>query len=617
MEDPITSGLSGLADAQPPDPSAPASPMPNLSTPGTAPQAAPTQQQPTPAVSPNTPHAGLMSMIQGMMLGVSAFGKSIATQGREGGAEEVLSERRAQQEMKLKQDANTRAQQESAANITHLQALTNMQTAQLSVLQMKLPLELQKMQNDVFSSEVNAMKEAGFSPLEISMIEGQSTDEHLAGATKLANGDWVNNAAIPVHSNQGIGKGGTTYITPFQKMQQITLPSDKLSMMLRPLQMQLETASATGLGDRPEVKAAQNIVDSVAKQAADGGTMKLSDFHNLALRVMTPVSQATTQRQEIMNFQKEKLANEAAARPKDLNDAVGRLTQAQQAYKTAPTPANQLGVTAAQTAVNVFQREEAKAAAQKSYATKSAELNAMDVNDAKNAPTLIDAAKNYQLDPEKLFGLRGQQRANFMAGLLKEDPTWNMATYKAKFNTVQDFSPAGKVGEQVRALNTFAGHAADALDLVDTLRNNGSPLINAPMNKVAQALGNDKIGPFNAAMMAAKEEYQNFLKAGHAATKEETERIEKLGSANSSPAVNEAILKQMAQTVQIRAGSLNSSYKSTMGKDFPAMFSPEGAAAMAKLGHPVTKFGVAGQAPTQSTFDPKTDFKPIQPQATQ
>jgi hypothetical protein len=627
---PGTEGLSGAGDpsAQAGAPAVQSTPIPAGATQVAAPTPAPQQAAPSssgPAMAaPGTPHAGLRNMLQSLFLGMDAFATSAATGGKEGGAEEVQRFRAQQQKMQLDKQAGQREQAQSDASIQHMQAMTNMETARLTALQMSQPLELTKMQNEVFSSEVKVMQEAGFTPQEISMIEGQSTEAHVAGVNAKAGGDLVNNAVFPVHSDNGIGKGGTTYLNPYQKMQKITLTGDKLTAMIKPLQRQIDTAKAVGLGDKPEIQAAQGKLDVIAEAAAKGGSMKLSDFHNLAVvGAMSPVSQVMSQQKEIATRQKE-LADaqkaqsdaQAAARPKDLNDAVGRLTQAQQAFKTAPTPENQLGVTAAQTAVNVFQREDAKAAAQKTFATKSAELNAMDANDAKNAPALIDAAKNYQLNPEKLFGLRGQQRANFMAALLQQDPTWSMAKYKSKFDTVQDFSPSGKVGEQIRALNTFAGHAADAMGLVDTLRNTGSPLINAPMNKVAEALGNDKIGPFNTAMMAAKEEYQNFLKGGHAATKEEIERVEKLGSASSTPAVNQAILKQMSQTVLIRAGSLNGSYKGTMGTDFPNMFTPEGAQAMVKLGHPeVSKFGVAGAVggPAAATFNPKTDFKPITP----
>src|SRR2546426_967598 len=98
---------------------------------------------------------------------------------------------------------------------------------------------------------------------------------------------------------------------------------------------------------------------------------------------------------------------------------------------------------------------------------------------------------------------------------MRQDPTLNKTTYPQRPRGAEKFS-SGKGADQISSLNTFAGHIADASDLVDSLRNTGSPWLNAPMNKVAVGLGNDKIGPFQAALEAAKDEYLNFLKAGHA-----------------------------------------------------------------------------------------------------
>jgi hypothetical protein len=310
MDPNLLNSISGLADAGGPqqDSAQPAAPSPAAAQPAQQPQQPqPTSQQPAPSgPQPGQPHAGLRNILQSLFEGMDAFATSAATGGEKGGVQEVEQFNQARKELALKQQQSQRDTATANAQIQHLQALTNAQTAQLSMMQLKLPLEIQKMQSDVFSSEINAMKEAGFSPSEIAMIEGQSTQEHLAGVSKAANGDFVNNAAIPVHSDNGIGKGGTTFVTPFQRLQSVTLDGDKLTTMLRPLQLQVDSAVAKGLGDKPEIKAAQGVLDSISKQAASGGSMNLADFHNVALRVMTPVSQVVTQQQDITKFQKDR-----------------------------------------------------------------------------------------------------------------------------------------------------------------------------------------------------------------------------------------------------------------------------------------------------------------------
>jgi hypothetical protein len=639
MEDPITSGISGLADAQPPDPTAPASAMPNLSTPGTAPQmATASAQQPAPQTSapgaPAGPHAGLMSMIQGMMVGLGAFGKSIATQGREGGVEEVNAERRAAQDMALKQQANQRENEDHATRQKMANANLLMASAEYHHNLQMYPLQEReaalKLNNDATAAYNDALtagydlqdpgQTAAWSNLQNRIIKvtfgaKQNPDEVMSGvkgAAEQKGGSLVDYVPLVHYNDAKHGTGGEITLVPADGLQAVNATPRQVSTGLAEAKSTLMQATAAFGADNPDVKNFSGRIQAIDTALKTGGNISAYQMQQLKMLTIGPMGTMIGGKAKAEAIKKEQLANEAAARPKDMNDAVGRLTQAQQTFKNAPTPQNKLGVDASQAAVNVFQREEAKAAAQKTYATKTAELNAMDANEEKNLPTLIDAAKNYQLDPDKIFSMRGNQGAKFKAALLQADPTYSAATYKAKFNTVQDFSPNGSAGKQIQALNTFAGHAADAMGLVDSLRNSGSKLINAPMNKAAEAFGNDKIGPFNMAVEAAKDEYLNFLKAGHAPQKEEIERVEKAFSSNSSPAQIEANLKQMAATIVIRAGSLDGSYKATMGKNYPSMFTPEGASAMAKIGLPVSgRFGVGGQ-PAAATFDPKTDFKPIQ-----
>src|SRR6266567_2009741 len=96
------------------EPGAPA--QPSTVVPAGAPTAAP------------QPHARLLSMIQGLAIGLGAASKSIATHGREGGAEEVVQirgeEQRQQQEATAAAQVQKNAQlqnQISALTINHLQ----------------------------------------------------------------------------------------------------------------------------------------------------------------------------------------------------------------------------------------------------------------------------------------------------------------------------------------------------------------------------------------------------------------------------------------------------------------------------------------------------------------
>jgi hypothetical protein len=202
------------------------------------------------------------------------------------------------------------------------------------------------------------------------------------------------------------------------------------------------------------------------------------------------------------------------------------------------------------------------------------------------------------LDINKVASLRGGERERLIALAKRQDPTFNMMTYQTRLKLQEKFT-SGKAADQITSLNTFSGHVGDASDLVDSLRNSNSPWLNRPMNAVAVGLGYDKIAPFQAALEAAKDEYLGFLKAGHAPQQAELRLADQLINPNQSPAQLQATLKQMAHTVLIRAGSLNSEYRRTMGKDYPLLNS-DAATALSKLGfgNEAAKFtgGLAGSA---------------------
>lgn len=83
------------------------------------------------APPPAGPHAGLLAMVQGLALGFDAFGKSIATHGREGGVEEVQQVQAAQQAQKIQaqqardQAKNAQVQQQMMVGDTNMRMAQN------------------------------------------------------------------------------------------------------------------------------------------------------------------------------------------------------------------------------------------------------------------------------------------------------------------------------------------------------------------------------------------------------------------------------------------------------------------------------------------------------------
>lgn len=228
---------------------------------------------------------------------------------------------------------------------------------------------------------------------------------------------------------------------------------------------------------------------------------------------------------------------------------------------------------------------QANAAAKSSanYATdlagrkKQAEAAAEEKANEGDLSDLKDMVLSYQYEPDKLFsrfkGLKAKQE--FLADIHRTDPTWSEAEYKARFKTNQDFTPEGKGGLAVQSFNAFAGHVGDANSLIDTLQNTNVRLVNKPLNKIKDELGSDKIGAYKAALEAVTKEYENFLNNQHAAHEIDKEGMAKLISEDTSPAKAQAIMRQFAHTVAVKARALNATYRTTMKKDVPNLLDPD------------------------------------------
>lgn len=186
--------------------------------------------------------------------------------------------------------------------------------------------------------------------------------------------------------------------------------------------------------------------------------------------------------------------------------------------------------------------------------------------------SVLDMALKYQYDPDKLFSrFKGQkQKAEFLAEMHRQDPNWSEAEYRARFNTTNDYRPQGVGGKAVQALNTFAGHTLDANNLIQGLRNTNVPLLNTPINKMkSEILGSPQIIAYRTAIAAAADNYIDFLLNNHAKHESDDKLAEKLQSTDLAPAAAQALLRQMANTIAIKAGEQNRTYSTTMKQNIP------------------------------------------------
>ena len=133
------------------------------------------------------PHARLLNMIQGLALGMDAFGKSLATGGREGGVQEVEQANAQKQAMQQRAQQAAQQQRDFETQQKILTAATNEKTANDILLMHSIPLDLEakdltleKTQQELSQSEAqfrlsnpfgwNAQQLNGF-------LSGQSTPQ--------------------------------------------------------------------------------------------------------------------------------------------------------------------------------------------------------------------------------------------------------------------------------------------------------------------------------------------------------------------------------------------------------------------------------------------------------
>jgi hypothetical protein len=189
-----------------------------------------------------------------------------------------------------------------------------------------------------------------------------------------------------------------------------------------------------------------------------------------------------------------------------------------------------------------------------------------------------DMALNYEYDPDKLFSrFKGQkQKVEFLADIHRKDPNWSEAEYRARYNTVNDYRPSGEGGKAKRSLNAFAGHTGRVNDLINSLQNTRSPLLNTPLNKFKEEVfGSPQFVAYRQDLQAAADEYLNFLLNNHAKHESDDKLVTQMTSSDTSPAKSQAILREMAHTVAIRARAQNDAYHETMKKDIPGFVNPD------------------------------------------
>lgn len=216
------------------------------------------------------------------------------------------------------------------------------------------------------------------------------------------------------------------------------------------------------------------------------------------------------------------------------------------------------------------------------------------------------ALSNGDIKTADLGRMSGPQKLRFMKIAQAMDPTFSTMDYDVRRKTKEDFTGSGKDAVQLQANRQFLDHAYAMSSVVNSLRNTGSPLINAPLNKLAtKVAGNTDISSAIGPLLAARTEYLNFLNNNHALSQSDKDDEEKLLSLNQSPAMLQKNLKTMAHTAAARLDEANNKYVEVFHKNAPGALSANSTKALQHfgLGDFAQRLGTSNQAPAGASAE--------------
>lgn len=552
--------------------------------------------------APGTPHAGLRNMIQSLFLGMDAFAASAATQGKEGGVEEVQRFKAQQQNMALKAKADQREQSQSDAMIKAEQARTNMTIAQTTILQHNAPAEYDKLVNEnraaLYDLYVNKLK---INPVfSQAIIEGQDTGAFMNSLSSKLNGDLVNNTAIPVHDNGKLGGAGAAHVFGFDALRKTNVPTDMLAPTLQTLQSQIDMAKSVlpnGEND-PAVKVAQGQLAVLKK----GATINGADFYNLNNNMVASLMSRVENQRQIGAFQKDQAeavkAKQAADPLFKLENEPGELSGEK---SSAAIPQLQSKLTDPNTApADKIRASRLLAVAQSAHARYLQDVTAKEnasqqakQGDPKGAAPLL-ASGDLTLADLKTRGMTPKYITDVIAETKKLDPKYNPADEMAAESVAKSPTQVQFFGS-ANSLIAKGGTLDQVVDAGSKLPDHKLPLFNKLADAQNYATGHPEVAAYMQTALGAADDYAKVLGGG---TGTEGMQMHILNAMNASQ--NQ---QQRTAVVSAMKNAVNSQVTERIGTNKFLM----------------RRYGYAlpGNQPAAAAFDPKTDFKPITPQAAQ
>jgi hypothetical protein len=165
------------------------------------------------------------------------------------------------------------------------------------------------------------------------------------------------------------------------------------------------------------------------------------------------------------------------------------------------------------------------------------------------------------------------------------DPTWRENKFETVKKLEDDFINPKGTGGSIRSFGQFILHADQAAQTARSFQGTHSPLVNKPVNWLRQNFAGDpQVTKMITDLVAPLDEWQTFIKSGHAATAEEVSAKNVLLDENKSIDQKLAALQSMAHQGVSRLDEINETYRTVTGINYPNLVSPNVKTAGARLG---------------------------------
>jgi hypothetical protein len=178
-----------------------------------------------------------------------------------------------------------------------------------------------------------------------------------------------------------------------------------------------------------------------------------------------------------------------------------------------------------------------------------------------------------------------------MAQQLNTD--WNPQAYKVKQGMYKS-ATTGDLSKQAASLNNFIGHADEASTIANQFYNSDPKIFKTVLNAVDKATWGTQVTSLQEAVNVVNGEFQNMILAGHVPSTDEKTAQATLLSANSTVGQINAALKVMGHMGGVRANTINESYRTATGANFPNLIYKDNLDAAKALGINTSKFNTGG-----------------------